>query len=166
MANGTCPTCSAEFTGRKRIFCSVRCQKAAHRDGKATCSHPDCNRIVRAKGLCVTHYNITHHPDSRTLWPADPEKRRRSLRIKTQRRRALMRDPSAEPVDRDVVGERGCVEVRHMPEVGRQLDPLAKAAEPFAGPCRPAIARRRAHLRELAHEPPDLQHAAFQQRRQ
>lgn len=52
----------------------------------------------------MKHYNETHGADrSRT---GRPETRRKKLRIKTQRRRALMKDPDAEKIDRDVVGER------------------------------------------------------------
>ena len=62
--------------------------------------------MARAKGLCVTHYNAEHHPDSRKLWPGDPEVRRRHLRAKSARRRAAKRDPAAELVHTDVVGDR------------------------------------------------------------
>lgn len=27
------------------------------------CARPDCGRIIRARGLCVTHYNHEHQPD-------------------------------------------------------------------------------------------------------
>lgn len=46
---------------------------------------------VRAKGLCATHYNRAFHPGSQRRSPGDPERRRRQLRARTQRRRAAVR---------------------------------------------------------------------------
>lgn len=104
-----CVQCGTPFLAKRhdQRFCSRPCNKAAHRDTVGVeCAEPGCARPKRAKGLCVTHYNREHHPDSHKLWPGDREVRRRHLRTKTLRRRASERDPAAEAIDRDLVGER------------------------------------------------------------
>lgn len=103
-----CPQCSADFSpalSMKQRFCSEGCgRRWAKANNSKRCSIPDCGRAHRARGLCMKHYNETHGANRSRK--GLPETRKRNLRIKTQRRRALMRDPSAEKVDRDVVGER------------------------------------------------------------
>jgi hypothetical protein len=103
-----CAQCGSMYSPvrRDQRFCSKRCNKTAHRDGSTECSVDDCSKPTRAKGMCVTHYNRTFHPDSHQQFPGDPAVRRRHLRTKTQRRRAASRDPGAERIDRDVVGVR------------------------------------------------------------
>jgi hypothetical protein len=111
----SCPVCESLFEpqqtpptrGRPRKYCSNRCTKKALRDSKAkACESSGCARPQRAKNLCSTHYNAMFHKGSQQRWPANPDERRRRLRIRTQRRRALETDPDADLIDRDVVGER------------------------------------------------------------
>lgn len=113
MPESTCAVCGApnpppSGNGRQRKFCSRRCNGTAHRDSKAaTCSTPECDRPVRAKGFCNAHYKAQH--PNRKLWKKNgkPEVRRAALRKKDQRRRARMKgDPDASLIDRDEVGAR------------------------------------------------------------
>lgn len=102
----TCANCDAPLTECSRKFCSRRCNNAFYRDSHTQeCSRGDCDRRVRAKALCVTHYNAAYHKGNQRKHD-DPEKRRVWLRKRTQRRRALIRDPEADLIDRDDVGER------------------------------------------------------------
>lgn len=103
-----CDSCTTLFAPKRRDqrFCSSKCSHRFHRDSLKPCSLADCERPQRAKGLCNTHYNRTFHPGSQRLSPGDPERRRAQLRVKTQRRRALVRDAEAATIDRDRVGER------------------------------------------------------------
>lgn len=104
-----CATCTAEFLPKRcdQRFCSRPCNQKFHRDSSTeTCNEAGCERPRRAKDLCSTHYNRAYHQGSQQRWPGDPERRRRQLRTRTQRRRALTRDAEADAVDRDVVGER------------------------------------------------------------
>jgi 5-methylcytosine-specific restriction endonuclease McrA len=67
----------------------------------AVCGRPDCDRPMRAKGLCFSHYQASrpkHHGKRET-------KRKRDRRA-TQLRRARLRDPDAESIDRDAIGDR------------------------------------------------------------
>lgn len=109
-ADQKCALCLAAFAAAvQRKYCSERCSgkavrlRAAQRGG---CSAPECQKGVLARGLCSTHYNNAYVPDRHRRWPGDPELRRRSLRRKTQARRAATRGVEIERVDRDVVGER------------------------------------------------------------
>lgn len=105
-----CPQCGVTFTATqtaRQRFCSVRCQKRAHRNSsKRVCSEPDCDRPMQAKGLCGRHYNA--QSPNRASWKRNgrPEVRRAGLRRSTQKRRALLRDPNAELIDRDAIGDR------------------------------------------------------------
>lgn len=101
----TCHTCSKPMTVKRRDakYCSSLCMEHGN---VRRCSEPGCDKPHRAKGLCSGHYNAKNLPGSQRTWPAKPETRRRALRRKTQRRRALTHLPTAEHVDRDVVGVR------------------------------------------------------------
>lgn len=101
-----CERCGVSFlvTRQAARFCSLRC--SGRRDHPEICSVAGCGKPHRARGLCSTHYNIEHVPDRHRRWPSDPEQRRRSLRRKCQRRRAIAHGVEAESVDRDRVGER------------------------------------------------------------
>lgn len=109
MDEPTCATCGSAMPprktqpGRPRKYCSARCGSIARRDNTAkTCGEPDCDRPVRAKGLCYMHYRRTRpRPKDRMT-----ETRRAALRRKTQRRRALTFDPNADLIDRDEIGDR------------------------------------------------------------
>lgn len=109
----TCPHCSASFIPEKsarQIYCSKRCSGAVHRNSRTSeCSEVDCSKPVRARSLCANHYKQARRRAGETSWRddlGDPEARRRRLRAKTQRRRALLSDPDAEMIDRDAVGDR------------------------------------------------------------
>lgn len=54
--------------GRKRRYCSTRCAREEWRERASagqygTCAEPECDKGVRAKGLCSTHYNRAHQPE-------------------------------------------------------------------------------------------------------
>lgn len=105
-----CRQCGAaipDAESAKRELCSKRCSSAWYRAHEARqCSEPDCDKPLRARGLCATHYNRGYHPDRHKRWPGNPEVRRRALRRKTQKRRAVANQVEAETVDRDKVGDR------------------------------------------------------------
>lgn len=70
------------------------------------CKEPGCDRPQRARGLCVTHYNGAHFPDSRDRWPRSPEATARSRQNRNYRRRAQLKVEGSEVVDRERVGDR------------------------------------------------------------
>lgn len=60
-----CPICGELFnpvgTGRPRKYCTPKCTKKSSRNNASkTCTRGECERPVRAKGLCGTHYNQQH----------------------------------------------------------------------------------------------------------
>lgn len=61
MDDRICPVCNEAIPAAahgNRKYCSTGCRRWAEREiGTATCSLADCNRAVRARGLCSTHYN-------------------------------------------------------------------------------------------------------------
>lgn len=109
-----CRVCGEQFSphpeARRAYFCGDRCRGVADRAReirRGTCTDESgCTRGVRARGLCVTHYNRAFQAGSQKQWPGDPDRRRQALRRKTQRRRAVVRGLEAETIDRDVVGDR------------------------------------------------------------
>lgn len=64
---------------------------------------PECDRAVRAKGLCFSHYKRAFRPRSEK---GSPDARRESLRRKSARRRAAERAPGAEKIELAVLAER------------------------------------------------------------
>lgn len=105
-----CPNCLLQFIPKrttKQKFCTDRCQRNFNRDrsDKPACKLPDCARVTRAKGLCLKHYKA-QHPKAKQWKRGSPETRRANLRRKTQQRRAKTRDPEAQLIDRDKIGER------------------------------------------------------------
>lgn len=104
-----CPVCGVSFTAaksNKQLYCSPRCGSAAHRDRpESCCSAGECERPVRAKELCASHYKAKYGAE-RNWSKGRAETRRRNLRTKTARRRAAERDPNAEAIDRDEIGDR------------------------------------------------------------
>ena len=59
MAEGTCSTCGASFTGRAdKRFCSDDCRARAHAISPTLCAVTPCGRPSRnaAAALCGTHY--------------------------------------------------------------------------------------------------------------
>lgn len=92
--------------GRPRKYCSDRCTKKANRYSKTrACSRESCQKPMLAKDLCATHYNSTFHKGSQRKSDT-PEKKRLRDRKRTQWRRAVVCDPDADLIDRDVVGKR------------------------------------------------------------
>lgn len=104
-----CEVCAQAFTPRsaRSRTCSAACLKKLHRDSSTrVCSNADCGRPTRANGMCSKHYKASH--PNRKSWKKNgrPEVRRAALRKRTQLRRALTRDPAAEPIDREEIGVR------------------------------------------------------------
>jgi 5-methylcytosine-specific restriction endonuclease McrA len=103
-------------------FCSTRCGNVARGAQLAEafpikrCALPECRSAFQPKAArqrCCSEkhgkllYNRESRADGRQAMNAgDPAKRRARLRKRTQLRRALTRTGNAEPIDRDVVGER------------------------------------------------------------
>jgi 5-methylcytosine-specific restriction endonuclease McrA len=59
----TCAHCGEPFEAHRRDqrFCSRRCNSASHRDsGIRSCVEDGCEKPVRARDLCVSHYNRRH----------------------------------------------------------------------------------------------------------
>lgn len=105
MDQRNCVKCAELYqpTRKDQRFCCRRCCNAFYRDSaKATCSEFECDRPVRAKGVCAMHRKrqVERPKDRMTAT------RRAGLRKRTQRRRALIRDPDAAVIDRDEIGER------------------------------------------------------------
>lgn len=106
----TCPHCAVEFVPERtaqQLYCSARCRSASTRDSRvAMCSVEACDRPMRAKGLCNSHYKA--QSPNRAAWSKGRrETRRANLRRKTQLRRArLSGDLAAEVIDRNDVGDR------------------------------------------------------------
>lgn len=115
--------CGNSLAGRpaSAMYCSIRCGMAARGEpvyldppSPKVCALPECTvEFVpvhsRQRCCCENHGKILCNRVLRAegrMAPHDPEKRRRNLRRKTQRRRAIVQGVAAETVDRDVVGER------------------------------------------------------------
>ena len=98
-----CGECGTQFDAKRPTvdrFCSKPCARRYYRKNETRpCAVDGCSRTLRAKGFCNRHYIARFNV-------GDPEKRRAGLRRSTQRRRALLRDPNAERIDRDEVGAR------------------------------------------------------------
>jgi hypothetical protein len=119
--------------GRSRKYCSDRCMHTANRRrGTRSCTRDGCEKPVRAKELCGTHYNSTFHKGSQRKYD-DPEKKRIRDRKRTQWRRAVVTDPNADLIDRNEVGDRdGWVCWVCKRDVDRTLawpDPLSASLE-------------------------------------
>lgn len=59
----TCAICQqpipAERHGKAK-YCTPKCGRAASRDSNKPCAKDGCTRNVRARGLCIAHYNQQH----------------------------------------------------------------------------------------------------------
>lgn len=104
----SCPECSESFVPAKtakQTFCSKRCAKRNHNrrftKTKPVCKYENCSNKSVSSGLCRKH-----HPKGVKWSRGLPETRRANLRRRTQRRRAMTRDPNAELIDRDQIGDR------------------------------------------------------------
>lgn len=113
MEQRNCRVCGVLFTPKQARsgVCSMPCFRKEWRQrerdgGYGDCAEPGCDRGVRARGLCVTHYNATHHPDSHELWPRGRDATARSRQNRNHRRRALLKAEDCEVVDRNKVGDR------------------------------------------------------------
>jgi len=96
MPNTTCKQCGVEFErvdtgrGRPRLYCTSKCGKLAGRDSTGrVCREVDCDRPVRAKGVCNMHYRRTLRAAGRIAPDAawtdqrrDSYHRRRALKAK------------------------------------------------------------------------------------
>jgi endogenous inhibitor of DNA gyrase (YacG/DUF329 family) len=63
VADATCTTCAAVFTARAitQRFCSDRCAREFYNSpANATCTDADCDRPLRARGLCAMHWKREH----------------------------------------------------------------------------------------------------------
>lgn len=103
-----CRECGNPVIGRasRAVYCSLRCCSKATRDTHSkVCSERDCDRAVRARGLCVTHYNRAHFAGSQQQWPAKPATRRAALHRKNVKRRIATRG-AAEVFDYREIYER------------------------------------------------------------
>lgn len=62
-----CPQCGDTFTPANSLrqkFCTQKCRQNASRDSSGeTCSEAGCDRPLRARGLCSSHYNQAHQPN-------------------------------------------------------------------------------------------------------
>lgn len=100
----TCIGCGESFEAVRadRRYCNPKC---ATKNSERRCEVEDCARPHAAKGLCQKHYR-DQSPSGAKWRRGNPETRRAALRRKTQKRRALIFDPTAEDIDRDEIGER------------------------------------------------------------
>ena len=81
--------------GRPRKFCTDRCTRAAHRypdSHSRTCSEPDCDRPVRARGICQMHLRRVYRAEGRERPPEWSERRRSNWK----KRKAAKRGAEAE----------------------------------------------------------------------
>lgn len=93
----TCLQCSATWTSthRKSKFCSSRCLNQ-HTDinNPVRCSESDCDRGVRAKGMCAMHWRRKARADGREANPAWTEGRKAGY----HKRRAQKRGTQVEDI--------------------------------------------------------------------
>lgn len=83
-----CGWCSVEFEKPRAgsVFCSQKCgQKHLDANNPARCSEADCDRGVRAKGLCSMHWRRKARAEGREANPEWNERRKANY----QQRRAL-----------------------------------------------------------------------------
>lgn len=103
-----CVQCGVEFqppTLRSKL-CSKKCRRVYEKATARRCGHYGCSKPVRAKDLCIGHYNQTYSPDRHKRWPEARDKKAKRDLVKAKRRRAASRGVESENVDRQRVGER------------------------------------------------------------
>ena len=102
-----CAECGGSFEGRRRDarFCSRQCRSKASRDSRTlTCSRPNCDRPVRAKGMCSKHWRRVARAEGREVCePWTPERRARWKAREVLKRGATSVEPVVleEIFDRD-----------------------------------------------------------------
>lgn len=118
----TCRRCGIAITPPKRDWCSQLCQEIARGvrldpalprvppANSQRCTEPRCtNSRKYANGLCKSHGNRHREAALGLDWRArvgDQDRRRQRDRMKTRRRRAKARDPQADDIYINVVGDR------------------------------------------------------------
>lgn len=103
----TCKDCGAEFspeTNIRRQFCSDSCARRWQRSHESgSCAEVDCDRTVRAKGLCNMHYKRVLRAQGRM----NDKNWTPARKVAWQARRALTRGaPDAEKFDYTDIFER------------------------------------------------------------
>lgn len=61
-----CQQCSEPIPSERNAkakFCTKKCSGAAYRNSGKPCTLGGCERSIRAKGLCASHYNQEHAPN-------------------------------------------------------------------------------------------------------
>lgn len=115
-----CLSCDLDISHRdpQALYCDSTCQQRVknarrmqrRRDAGDLCVEPECSNARRfADGLCKSHGNRKREQSLGLTWrdrSGDRERIRQKDRMKTRRRRARTRDPQAEDIYIDVVGER------------------------------------------------------------
>ena len=92
-----CPSCGGSFTPEKSMsqrFCTKKCSAAFFRDRSGRCSERDCERPVRARGMCSMHWKRW----SRKSGTAPAEEWTERRRANYHRRRALKRNLPADMI--------------------------------------------------------------------
>lgn len=102
-----CIECGKDFSPKKSLrqeLCSTQCAGRRQRDSStAVCSEPDCDRNVRAKGLCNMHYKRALRAEGRM----NDKNWTPARKAAWQARRALTRGaPDAEKFDYADIFER------------------------------------------------------------
>lgn len=101
-----CPQCQERFTPSRTLaqkFCSKRCSANFHRDSSGKqCSFDDCDRPLRARGMCAMHWRRWARSTGRERNPEWNERRRANY----QKRRALKSAVPAADIVPDEIFER------------------------------------------------------------
>lgn len=116
-----CRGCGTSIQPPKYTWCSKTCMEVARGDRRdpalppkvlansQPCTEAGCTKMGFAKGLCKNHYTRQGDRKAGRTWrdrSGSPERIRQKDRMKTRRRRAKVRDPLAEDIYIDVVGDR------------------------------------------------------------
>lgn len=124
-----CPQCKVNFTPEKtsrQKFCSSRCSTNFHRDSSGKqCSFDDCDRPLRARGMCLMHWRRWARATGREKAPEWDDRRRANH----QKRRALK---SAVPAADIVPGEIFERDGWRCGLCGEGIDPAAAYPDPLS----------------------------------